>query len=109
MKRKPLSQTKWRKFAVRLAKLKNGQSFRIDPARYGRQNNVFRFAREIRNGLNGHNRVMLIRRTVAVRGRLIEIKRYGDWARAEGESRLTTTPTSAFPICSALPVAHADR
>jgi hypothetical protein len=79
MKRKPVSQTKWGKFAVRLAKLENGQSFRIDPARYGRENDVFRFAREIRNGLNGHNRVVLIRRAVAVVGRVIEIKRVGDW------------------------------
>jgi hypothetical protein len=79
MKRKPVSQTKWGKLAVRLARMKNGQSFRIDSARYGRKKDVFRFAREIRNGLNGHNRILLIRRTVAVVGRFIAIKRVGDW------------------------------
>lgn len=79
MKRKPVSQTKWGKFAVRLARLKNGQSFRIDPARYGRENDGFKFAREIRSGLYGHNRVVLVRRTVAVVGKFIEIKRVGDW------------------------------
>jgi len=79
MKHKPVSQTKWGKFARRLAKLQTGQSFRIDPARYGRKNDAIGFAREIRNGLNGHSCCMLIRRSVTVRGGLIEIKRVGDW------------------------------
>jgi hypothetical protein len=79
MKRKPISETKWGKFDRRLANLKIGQSFRIDPARYGRKDDALGFAREIRNGLNGHNCFMLIRRSVTVRGRFIEIKRVGYW------------------------------
>jgi len=79
MKRKPISQTKWGKFARRLAKLKTGHSFRIDPARYGHKDDAFGFARDIRTGLNGHNCCMLIRRSVTVRGRFIEIKRVGSW------------------------------
>jgi hypothetical protein len=79
MKRKPKFHTKWGKFARRLAKLETGQSFRINPARYGRKDDAFGFARDIRSGLNGHNCCMLIRRSVTVRGRLIEIKRVGSW------------------------------
>jgi len=79
MKRKPISQTKWGKFARRLAKLKTGRSFRIEPARYGRKDDALRFAREIRNGLNGHSCCMLIRRSVTLRGSFIEIKRVGSW------------------------------
>ena len=79
MKGKPTAQTKWGKFARRLAKLKTGESFLIDPARYGRKDDRLRFAREIRNGLNGHKCCMLIRRSVTVRGSFIEIKRVGDW------------------------------
>jgi hypothetical protein len=79
MEHKPISRTKWGKFARRLAKLKTGQSFRIDPARYGRRDDALRFARQIRNGLNGHNCCMLIRRSVTLRGRFIEIKRVGNW------------------------------
>jgi hypothetical protein len=79
MKRKPISETKRGKFARRLAKLKTGQSFRIDPARYSRKDDALGFARNIRNGLNGHNCCMPIRRSVTVPGRLIEIKRVGSW------------------------------
>ena len=79
MKRKPMSRTNWGKFARRLSKVKTGQSFRIDPARYGRKDDALRFARQIRNGLNGHNFCMLIRRSVTLRGRFIEIKRVGNW------------------------------
>jgi len=76
---KPVSQTKWGKFARRLAKLKTGQSFRVAPVRFGRQDEAFGFVREIRTGLNGHNCCMLIRRSVIVRVRSIEIKRVGSW------------------------------
>jgi hypothetical protein len=62
-----------------LARLKTGQSFRIDPARYGLKDDAKGFARNIRNGLNGHNCCMLIRRSVTVRGRFIEIRRVGSW------------------------------
>jgi len=65
---------KWRRIGLRVARLKDGESFTLK-----RAGNLTEEARKIRNGLNGITACRLVRRTVKVVDGKIVITRVGTW------------------------------